>query len=246
MKNNSQLAGLFNIPGNYGSPQALAGLQTRDQIQQMIQVQAGSGPNAQAMVQQQVQAAQGQLNQFKDKLNALGGGSGDIDMPNFRPNNQKTKTFLKRLEYGTNLQNTRGSYFFPTTTDIGLSVGYKLKNKSTLGIGASYKMGWGKDIQHILISSEGIGLRSFVDIQMKKSFFASGGLEYNYQQPFASFQQIRAIHEWQSSGLIGVSKIISIKSKVFKKTKLSLLWDFLSYYQIPRTQPIKFRVGYNF
>jgi hypothetical protein len=54
------------------------------------------------------------------------------------------------------------------------------------------------------------------------------------------------ISSWQKSGLVGVSKIVSIKSKFFKKTKLQLLWDFLSYQQMPRTQPIKFRVGYNF
>jgi hypothetical protein len=51
---------------------------------------------------------------------------------------------------------------------------------------------------------------------------------------------------WQESGLLGISKIISVKSKLFKKTKVQLLWDFLSYQQLPRSQPLKFRVGYNF
>ena len=51
---------------------------------------------------------------------------------------------------------------------------------------------------------------------------------------------------WQQSGLVGLSKILSLKTKVFKKTKLQLLWDFLCYEQVPRGQPIKFRIGYNF
>jgi hypothetical protein len=51
---------------------------------------------------------------------------------------------------------------------------------------------------------------------------------------------------WQQSGLIGLSKIISVKTKFFKKTRLQLLWDFLSYEQVPKAQPIKFRVVYNF
>jgi hypothetical protein len=247
MKNNSQLAGLLGISGDYGTAKGIEGLQTREQVQQLIQGQVGAGgTKGMASLQSSLQSAHQQLDQFKDKLSALGGGSGDIDMPKFKPNNQKTKPFLKRLEYGTNLQTTRSNYFFPTTTDIGLSVGYKISNANVVGIGSSYKIGWGRDIQHIHLTSQGMSLRSFIDIQMKKSFYASGGLEYNYQQPFASFQQIRAIHEWQSSGLIGVSKIVSIKSKAFKKTTLSLLWDFLSYYQTPRTQAIKFRVGYNF
>jgi hypothetical protein len=54
------------------------------------------------------------------------------------------------------------------------------------------------------------------------------------------------LSKWQQSGLVGISKVISIKSKFFKKTKLQLLWDFLSYEQVPRTQALKFRVGYNF
>ncbi|MBS1600820.1 MAG: hypothetical protein JST75_21550 [Bacteroidetes bacterium] len=247
MKNNSQLAGLFNIPGDYGSASAIDGLQTRDQVMQILQGQIGSGgSNGMAALQSNLESAHQQLDQFKDKLSALGNGSGDIDMPKFKPNDQKTKPFLKRLELGTNLQTTRTNYFFPTTTDIGLSLGYKLGNKGTAGIGASYKIGWGTGINHISISSQGVGLRSFLDMKLKKNFYISGGYEENYQQPFNSFQDIRELHSWQHSGLIGLSKMVSLKSKMIKKTKVQLLWDFLSYYQLPRTQPIKFRVGYNF
>jgi hypothetical protein len=249
MREHSQLAGLFSLPAGYGTAQSLAGLQTRAQTQALIQNQlASAGPNAQAMLQQNLQAAQAQLNTLKDKLNQLGGGSGDMDMPDFKPNNQKTKSFWKRLEYGTNLQTAKSSSFFPTTTDLGLSVGYKINDKSTIGIGASYKVGWGKNIRNIDISSQGAGIRSFLDVKLKGSFFASGGFEYNYQ-PVAYTPGIVAGDKaipWQQSGLVGISKIVSLKSKLFKKTKLQLLWDFLSYQQTPRTQALKFRVGYNF
>jgi len=36
-----------------------------------------------------------------------------------------------------------------------------------------------------------------------------------------------------------------LKTKFLKKTKMQLLWDFMSYDQKPRTQPIVFRIGYN-
>src|SRR5690349_10768810 len=53
MKQNSELASLFRLPDNYGTPKSLAGLQTRAQVQQQIQSQiASGGPNAQQMVQQ--------------------------------------------------------------------------------------------------------------------------------------------------------------------------------------------------
>lgn len=261
MKQHGELAGLFGIPSNYGSPQSLVGLQTRDQVQQMVQNQiASGGPNAQSIFQQNLQAAQSELNQLKDKLNKYGDGGADIDMPNFKPNNQRTKSFWKRLEYGTNIQTTHGSYFYPTTTDMGLSVGFKINNNSTIGIGGSYKMGWGQDIQHITLSSQGASLSSYLDMKLKGSFYASGGFEYNYQPLGVSIANSSVTTttqapsttgppepmSWQQSGLIGLSKIVSIKTKFFKKTKLQLLWDFLSYEQVPRAQPIKFRIGYNF
>jgi hypothetical protein len=246
MKQHSALAGLFSLPGNYGSADGLAGLQTKDMIAELITNQMGGSANAGQLFGQQLGAAQQQLDQFKSKLSSLGGNSGDIDMPDFKPKSLKTKTFFQRLEYGTNLQTQRSNLFFPTTSDLALSVGYKLSKKSIVGIGMSYKLGWGKDIQHVAFSSQGIGVRSYADIQMKKSFYASGGFEYNYQQPFYSFAVVNNISGWQQSGLIGVSKIVSMKTKVFKKTKLQFLWDFLSYQQIPRAQPIKFRVGYSF
>lgn len=251
IQQHSELAGLFSVPAGYSSNTSLAGLQTRTQVQQLLQTQlSAAGPNAQQMLQQNLQAAQAQLNQLKDKINKLGAGGADMDMPDFRPNNQKTKSFWKRLEYGTNLQTQKSNNFFPTTSDIGLSVGYKLSDNSVVGIGGSYKVGWGKDIRHIDITSQGAGLRSFLDVKLKGSFFASGGFEYNYQPLTVSETVTPDItaqaDQWQQSGLVGISKIVSLKSKTFKKTKLQLLWDFLSYQQQPRTQAIKFRVGYNF
>jgi len=245
MKQNSQLAGLFNLPANYGDPGSLAGLQTRDQVAAIINQQvASAGPRGAAALQANLQSAQSQLDGYKDKLSRLGGGSGDMDMPDFKPNNQKTKTFWRRLEYGTNFQTTRNNYYFPTTSDFGLSVGYKLSDKSTVGVGASYKLGWGNGIQHVAFSSQGLGLRSFIDWQLKGSFYVSGGFEYNYAKPFSSYQQLRAIQDWTTSGLLGISKVISLKSRVFKKTKVQLLWDFMSYGQVPKTQPLIFRIGY--
>jgi len=247
MKQNGQLAGLFGIPGNYGTSQALAGLQTRDQVSQLIQSQvAAGGSGGAAALQANLQSAQSQLDSYKDKLNKLGSGSGDIDMPNFKPNDQKTKRFWKRLEYGTNFQTSRNSQYYPTVADLGLSVGYKLGHSNTAGLGASYKLGLGNGWNHIAFSSQGVGLRSFIDVKLKGSFFASGGFEYNYTTPFGSFRQLPQLHDWTKSGLIGVSKTVSVKSRVFKKTKISLLWDFLSYQQAPKTQPVLFRIGYAF
>lgn len=249
-RKNSMLASLFRLP-NPDEPlsmASLAGLQTRVQVNSMIQSQiAAGGPNAQQQFQQNMQSAQNQLNELKGKILKVGGGSSDAEMPEgFKPNNQKTKSFLQRLEYGANVQSQKASSYFPVTSDLGLSLGYKLSDKSVIGIGASYKMGWGRGWNNISITHQGVGLRSYVDWKIKGSFWLSGGYEQNFRSGFSDFDQLRDRSAWQQSGLIGVSKTVSVKSKLFKKTRLMLLWDFLSYEQVPRTQPLVFRVGYSF
>ena len=255
LQKNSYLAQLFGTPSDLGSPAALAGLQTRAQVGSIISQRMGMGgaatdnhnvPQADpsSMMQQQIQAAQAQLNQLKDKVNQLGGGgSSDLDMPAFKPNQQKTKSFWQRLEYGANLQTAGTSGLLPATMDIGLSLGYKLNDKSVIGIGGSYKLGLGKPVSHMELSNQGIGIRSFLDVKLKGSIWITGGYEYNYLQAFKDLSTIRNLDVWQKSGLIGLTK----KFKAGKKDgKLQLLWDFLSYSQVPRGQAIKFRIGYNF
>ena len=257
MKKNSMLASLFKMPDNYGSAESLAGLQTRASVQTMIQAKfSGSGVNPQQYLNQQMQTAQGELNKLKDLTPTLSKGEG-IEMPDFKPNNQKTKSFLKRIEYGANIQSQRPNSLLPVTTDFAATAGYKLNNKSTIGIGASYKMGWGSGISHIKLSNQGVGLRSYAELKLStpkglsktggSGLWISGGYEKNYQHEFKKFPSFsgngNTLNPWQTSGLIGLSK----KYKIGKKTNtLQLLWDFLSYEQVPKTQPIVFRVGYQF
>jgi hypothetical protein len=251
-RKHSMLASLFRMPGDPNDPNymaSLAGLQTRASVNSLIQQTiAAGGPDGQAQFNQNIQAAQTQLQQLKDKVNQWGsGGSSEDIMPeNFKPNSQKTKSFLQRVELGTNFQSQKSTNYFPVTSDIGLSVGYKLNDNSIIGIGASYKLGWGSGWNNIRLSSQGAGIRSFIDWKIKGSFWITGGYEQNYKTAFRYIDQLRNYSAWQTSGLIGLSKTVSVKTKFFKKSKLQLLWDFLSYRQVPRGQPVVFRVGYNF
>lgn len=251
MRKNSQLASLFRMPGDLDNPANLAslsGLQTRAQVNGLIQQQlAAGGPNAQAQFQQNLQAAQSHLNQLKDKVIKMGGGSSDEEIPDgFMPQSQKTKSFFQRLELGTNIQSVRSNGILPTTSDLAISAGYKLNDKSIIGLGASYKLGWGRNIQNIRISHQGVGARSFIDWKLKGALWISGGFEMNYRSEIRNIAELKDYSAWQRSGLIGFSRKIPVKTKFFKNTKLMLLWDFLSYQQVPRTEPLLFRVHYNF
>ncbi len=244
IRKNSMLASLFAVPGG-GAGQSLAGLQTRQSVQNLIQQNFRSGPNAMAALRDNVQAAQAQLNQLKDKVLQAGGGSSNEDLPDFKPNSAKTKTFIQRLEIGTNMQHQRGNSFLPVTSDIGLSVGYKLNDRSIAGIGVSGKMGWGKSIQNIRITGEGASMRTFFNWKLKSkgSFWLSGGAELNYQSRFYSTAILNNFNNWQQSALIGVMKKYSVGKKM--KGSMSILYDFLYNVQAPARQPVVFRVGYS-
>ncbi|GGB19841.1 hypothetical protein GCM10011511_49500 [Puia dinghuensis] len=251
---------------------AIPGLPTADDLNKELTQRFGSVPDLQQVAQQATGGGDAsQLTQLKDKFSqttdlggtggltgGLGGsgtgssggisgdgaGGSDKDMPNFKPNGQKTKKFGQRLEYGINAQTTQSNSFFPATTAFGLSVGYKLNDKSVVGIGASYRMGWGRDIHHIAISEQGAGFRSYLDWKLKGSFWVSGGAELNYQPLVSTLSALSSYNAWQKSALLGLSK----KYKAGRKLNgnVQLLYDFLYRQHVPATQPWVFRVGYSF
>lgn len=243
MQKNSRLAGLFNLQ-NAGSAtsQSLEGLQTRAQVEQLIQQRiGGGGPDARAAISQQMEAARSQMDQLKKQFPDLDNAA---EMPDFKPNEMKTKSLLQRLEFGGNLQFQRSNRFFPTTTDIAGQVGYKFHKNGSAGLGAAYKLGMGTGFDNIRFNSQGVGLRSFIDWKLKGTFFVNGGFEQNYNTPFADVSQLKNYQNWTGSALLGISKKYKINAKM--KGTMVLLYDFLYNQHIPRTDPIKFRLGYNF
>jgi len=247
-RNNSVLGSLFALPGaGAGSSAALQGLQTRAMVSQSITSRFGSSQQVTDQLRSNLAAGQGELGALKARVASLSqgsyGNSGGTDIPSFRPNHQKGRRFLQRLEVGANMQSQKARYFFPVTSDLGLSVGYKLNDRSSAGVGVSYKLGWGSGWDHIHITHQGVGLRSYVEYQVKGSFYFCGGYELNYRSAFKDIYQLRDYSGWQKSGLVGVSKRYAVSRKL--KGEMKLLWDVLSYQQVPRTQAVLFRIGYN-
>jgi len=246
MQKHSWLATVISLPYEQSAEVNLQGLQNRIDISKLIQskIDAGGSSSSIDFMRGGIQQARMKIKQLQDKLAHGENIDEELDIAHFKPNTQKTKSFLNRFQLGTNLQSSKANGFFPTTTDIGLSIGYKLNDKGIIGVGGSYKLGWGKDIRHISITHEGLGMRSFIDWKLKKIFWISGGAELNYKSQFKNFDGLKAYSSWQRSGLLGISKSYNLKKKL--KGEVKLLWDFLSYQQIPRTQPLIFRFGYSF
>jgi hypothetical protein len=247
-RKNSLLASLFPMPeymvdsfqeGN------LVGLQTRTQVNNILEQQLPDA-NARSLFQHNLQEAQTRLDKWKLKiLESRKNNSTDLMPGNFKTNNQKTKTFLQRIEFGLNVQTQKTQDLLLMTSELGLSLGYKLNDRSTIGIGSSYKLGLGRNWSHLQFSRQGIGLRTFIDWELKGSLWLAGGYELNHQASLEIPPRLKHIANWQQSGLIGISKFIPGRNKILKKTKLQLLWDFLSYHRRLRSQPLLMRVAYN-
>lgn len=239
---NSQLGNLFRLPGAEDVTSVnLQGMQTRDVLMRELQQRLGAGIGMQQAMSQSMTDARSEMDKIKNRISRFGSNAQELDMPGFKPNDLKSRSFLKRLELGTTVQSKKKDYFFPTSTDIALTVGYKLNPKSIAGVGVSYKVGWGEDFRHISISHQGMGLRSFVDVKLKGNFWFTGGGELNYRSGFSDIDILKDFNPWQKCVLIGASKKYELKKM---KGNVQVLYDFLHNQHTPVTQPLIFRFGY--
>jgi len=250
----SVLGSMFRLPGqvdDMDQSTLLNGLQTRDAVMQNITQRMGTSVNAQQAIASGMKEGQDAIGAIKAKLDRTLNGGGPLEMPGFTPNVEKSKTFLKRLEVGSNVQSVRANRFFPITSDVGMSLAYRLNAKSKLGIGGSYKLGWGEDYKHIRITHQGIGFRTFIDwkptgssgatSKMLANLWITGGGEINHHVPFDGLGVFKDFTQWQPSALLGLLK----RQQAGKsKATISILYDFLALHHLPQSQPVLFRVGY--
>jgi len=250
----SCLAALFRMPGDEvaGAGQSFPGLQTREQIAVMVAERLGPGASFVSAVSGEsssgsnplagsMQQAQERVGQLKNKIASLGGNGSNTDMPDFRPNPYHTRTFLQRIQLGSDLQTQSNTGLIPALSTIGLSAGYLLNSRSIVGIGMAYKLGWGQPFGHVSFSSQGMALRSFIDWRWKGNWWLAGGYEANYYNAFRHLSQLRRLSAWQSGALLGIMRTY----KAGKRSgNVQLLYDALYRQHIPQSQPVLFRVGY--
>jgi hypothetical protein len=273
----SQYANLVGLPNatNSSNPANSNGLQTKALVQQSLSNQlATTTPNNQAanptaLISNKIEAANQQLAQAKNNPMHKLGEINNLKTiatktnKNWQPNTQKTKTFWQRLQTSYNTQTQKQNGWLPTNTDFAANIGYKLNDKSTLGIGSSYKMGWGNGgLGNIKLSSQGMGLKAFINFKspttkgilgfLTQSIWLSVHYEYNYYNtlpnknstpttlPLPSDIAHQQPTHWQNSFLIGIIK----KQKLGNKTAtLQLLYN-LSNSSINFQAPWVVRVGW--
>jgi len=245
MEKNGALAAIFASQNTTN----LQGLQTRDMVKKLMKDQMSLlGPGSDNIIQQQLQEAKLEMDKLKQQVT----GQGDATIPGFKPNGQKTKSLWQHIEIGTDIQSTRGNSLLPSTSDFGLSIAYHITKNGMIGIGGSWIMGMGKDILHVHITHEGMGLRSFLEYAIIKGFAIRGGWESNFLLKQVSTENLilmKKPENWQQSALIGVSKKMAIPLKLPVLNKKSaagsvqLLYDFLHESHTPTTPALQLRVG---
>jgi hypothetical protein len=242
---NSQLASIFALgsgsSGGGSSIPVVNGIPPRSSLQNMLRNSMASQASLDQMINQQLGAVQSAVDRLRDRVNSLG-GNGSADLPEIQINQQRGKTFLQRLEYGTDLQFGKTTRFIPSNANIGFHVGYKLNNKSSAGVGAGYKLGFGSSWNKIRLSHEGISLRSYVSWKIKGRFFLRGASEWNYNHGFRHFDELKNVSRWQQSALLGISKQYQFSKKI--KGNMQVLFNFLYKQTVPVSEPVVFRMGY--
>lgn len=241
---NSMLASLLGTGSEDFTNQAsLAGLQTRAAVSSMLQsnFKNASGGAAQYL-SNQMQQAQSQLNQLKIKLPKT---NKQNEARGFKPNSQHAKTFWQRIEYGINYQFAKTNAFLPNAADIALTAGYKLNNRSIIGIGINYKMGIGS-FSKLQITNQGIGFRTCLDWKITGKLYASTSVEFMHNDGFKQVSELQQYKLWQTSGLIGVSRKLNISNQFFSATKIQVLYDVFYNKKQPVAKPFVFRVEHTF
>ena len=243
--NHSQLASLFVLPGATDpdvGKNSVTGLQTRSALEKEAQIKYGKGVSLRTMVARNVRAA---TQNTAMGLPAIPTGlaqqlqTGDVGAdPGQAP------SFRKRWEWGLNVQTLPSNGYWPARTDVGLTAGYMVSENHTAGIETAFRIGWGKDWQHLALSGQGAGGRAYWESRLKGSFWLTAGMGLNYQRAGEGHLPLSAYNPWQKTLQTGVVKKYRIGSKM--KGNIQLLYDFFHDTHIPATPSWMFRVGYGF
>jgi hypothetical protein len=256
MAQHSELASIFSAPSSaipgLGLAPAVNGLPSRATLQQFMDKNVpGTGTGAIDKIRQQVADAgtarpadpkSEAESVFKEKLNNVS-SNGNPTPPGLNSNSQHGRRFGRRLEFGTNIQFGGTTQYLPSSGTVGLQLGYRLSEKCSMGVGASYTFGMGKDWNHIELSNQAVGWRTYFKLKLKNSLFVQASGEWNYLTSFTSISQLKRGEAWQPSALIGGGKEFKVSKKV--TGSLQLLYDALWDHHFPTSRPLIFRMGYN-
>ncbi|MBW8684774.1 hypothetical protein [Chitinophaga rhizophila] len=236
MSHNSLYAGLLGLPQNYNVTRTLEDLQTRTIVDPLLQTRIGTDPS---LAGSRMDMARSQFEDYKSRYaerQHADKAASDND------HQMKQMNRHNRLQTGANISFQKANMYFPATAEITAQLGYRFHKKGVTGIAINYLLGMGNGWEYITISHQGIGIRSFLDWQIKGNIYVTGGAGINRLSPF---HRLRELYDWkgnQLSALAGVKKKVQLKGN--KSAVTSIEYDFLAARTLSR--PLRICFGYNF
>jgi hypothetical protein len=241
---NANLNNISSVTANLGSATSYSGLQSRTSVQQaIIQNVFNNTPNSAVDIQSQFNQSMNTYNQFKVDFENQKSGGAIKKNQGFRPNSQKTKSFKERISFSYDIQFQRKSNVLPNASNVAVNLNYKANDFMNSGIGMAFKIGFGESIQKIKFTTESIGLRSFIEYKTIHSLYVRVGAEYSYNIARVLIPNVLERENWDKSALLGLSKKVNFKSK---SASVQLMYDFLYKQNIPFSNPLIYRISYNF
>lgn len=220
-------------------------LQSRQTIVDLLEQKMGG---SKGVLQSQGAPYGNELNQkmreLKSKASNITGVNGDTEFPSFKPNSQRTKTFLQRLEYGFDFQLAKTNRSLPGGANLGITVAYRINDKSEIGLGLSNRI-YLLFSPKVKIQINGIGVRSFLNWKLKKNISIYGGFEESIIS-IRSSDGMNSHQKWSPAVLTGIQKKVGFGKGLVKSAKLQLLYDWMHTNRNSNNSQVVVRMGYSF
>jgi hypothetical protein len=219
----------------------MTGYQTKAQVQAMLPQNAqGISADAKAQLINNMQSGLMKFTELRDEKPDL---SMLKDKPKFKVNPFKGIPIRKRLVPGFTLQPQIKKMGEPFIIDIGATLGFKLTERLTPMIGISTKTGFGKDIQHLVFSYEGMVVKAGLDTKLCYGFSFQGWYEAVWK-PYPAYLSAegRSVNYPQPSLIAGICNTYKISKKV--NGTFMIGYDFFYNKHTPYTSPWVIRMGW--
>lgn len=180
------------IPIELNAQQELNGLQTNANVKEAVQKNIDElGPNAKAIIDERMGKMQEQMGLLKlrswtNSIADVPGIYNAADIPQFKVNPFKGKPigerFTKRFSLQFNpapVNKNIPDFTVPMGMDAGLQAGYMVSVRLETGVSGNYKIGFGKDINHLGLSYPGYGYSGYVRYGLTRMWNALGELGEN-------------------------------------------------------------------
>ncbi len=149
----------------------------------------------------------------------------------WNPNPLKTKRFVDRLSYTANFQFDRRNSFLPASSTLAAGLSYQYFKNGNLGISGNFIQPMPKVQLHAedkwsVPVSSGFGVRSFLDLKVRKSLFVQAGYERNFRPYNTGVANYHGGFNAMNSAMAGLKIVYPVKNKKSNPT-LEIMYDFL-------------------